>query len=309
MVLCRGVQWRETGKSVSAADRCVAADRRANPQPTPCGEEHSCIAQRRCRGLDVGHERVGTLPRTAKWQDILAGLGGLEGEGGATVPDIARRTLDNVRVRYQRIHGDPGVQAAFTYLLALATDCYNRPETRDTTGLDLDKNPSPLRIAAGLNSWVSTHTGSIEYAELARRAGGDTIVYWTREKSAQGTLFAPSTSARRVWQAAADASGFCEVARVFFARFTERYLRYFLEREASAEIKSLEAREEFSRQLSEHVDAISRHAYETSKITQSFAAGWFNNHARGNHPSPEKIEAFLALSFGKLQEELHREAR
>ena len=257
----------------------------------------------------MGHERTGTLPRTAKWQDILGDLGVLEGEGGTTVPDIARRTLDNVRRRYQRIHADSGVQAAFTYLLALATDCYDRPETRDTTGLDLDRNPSPLRIAAGLNSWVSTHRGSIEYAELACRAGGDTIVYWTREKSAQGTLFDGSTSARRVWQAAADASGFCEVARVFFARFTERYLRYFLEREASAEIKSLEAREQFSRQLSEHVDAISRHGYETSKITQSFAAGWFNNHARGNHPSAEKIEGFLALSFGKLQEELHREAR
>ena len=27
------------------------------------------------------------------------------------------------------------------------------------------------------------------------------------------------------------------------------------------------------------------------------------------HPSAEKIEGFLALSFGKLQEELHREAR
>ena len=79
----------------------------------------------------MGHERIGTLPRTAKWQNILADLEGLEGERGTTVPDIARRTLDNVRIRYQRIHADPGVQAAFTYLLALATDCYDRPETRD----------------------------------------------------------------------------------------------------------------------------------------------------------------------------------
>jgi hypothetical protein len=98
------------------------------------------------------------------------------------------------------------------------------------------------------------------------------------------------------------------VARIFFAKFTERYLRYFLEREASAELPSLEAREKFSQQLSAHVDAVSQHAFETSKIAQSFAAGWFNNHARNAHPSEREIEGFLGLSFGKLQEELQREA-
>ena len=161
----------------------------ARKRPRHAEKEHSCIGQRRCRGLSVGHERTGTLPRTAKWQDILADLGVLEGEGGTTVPDIARRTLDNVRIRYRRIHADSGVQAAFTYLLALATDCYNRPETRDTTGLDLDKNPSPLRIAAGLNSWVSTHRGSIEYAELACRAGGDTNRILDSGKERPGDAF------------------------------------------------------------------------------------------------------------------------
>ena len=255
----------------------------------------------------MGHERTGSLPRTTKWTSIIADLGALGGLGDVTVPDIAQRTLDAVRTRYERIHTDAGVQAAFAYILSLATDCYNRSETRSTTGLDLDDNPSPLRIAAALNSWVSNHADSREYAEIARRAGGDTIVHWTRAKAAQGKLFESSTNARGVWRDAATAAGFCEVSRVFFAKFTERYLRYFLEREASAQLHSIEAREDFSRNLASHIDTISRHAYETSKITQSFAAGWFNNNVRDRHPSADKIEGFLALSFGKLQEELHRE--
>jgi hypothetical protein len=256
----------------------------------------------------MGHERVGSLPRTRVWRHIVSDLARLEDGEDVTISDIAHRTLKNVRKRYEGIHKDSGVQAAFGYLLSLATERYNRSEARQIVGLDLRENPSPVRIAAKLNAWVAAHTNSTEYAEIARRAGGDTIAQWTQQRGRQDDLFEGPADARRVWQAASEAQGFCEVARIFFAKFTERYLRYFLEREASAELPSLEAREKFSQQLSAHVDTVSQHAFETSKIAQSFAAGWFNNHARHAHPSEREIEGFLSLSFGKLQEELQREA-
>ncbi len=256
----------------------------------------------------MGHERVGSLPRTKVWRDVVADLARVKGGKDITIADIAHRTLKNVRKRYERIHEDPGVQAAFVYLLSLATDRYNRAEAHSIVGLDLGENPSPVRIAVKLNEWVGAHAKSMEYAEIARRAGGDTIAGWTQHSGRQADLFEEATDARRVWQSASEARGFCEVVRIFFAKFTDRYLRYFLEREASAEMHSLSAREEFSRQLSAHVDTISRHAFETSRIAQSFAAGWFNNHVRDAHPSDKEIRRFLALSFGKLQEELRREA-
>ena len=257
----------------------------------------------------MGHERVGALPRTSKWQSIIADIARLEsGGGGATISDIADRTLRGVQTRYEGIYKDSGVHAAFTFLLSLATYGPDRTEARHTVGLDLDEDPSHVRIAAQLNAWVHDHVGSNEYAEIARRAGGDAIAYWTQRTLKQYDLFGGPANARRVWKAASDARGFCELARIFFAKFTERYLRYFLEREASAESQSLAVREDFSEELSIHVDRISQHAYETSKITQSFAAGWFNNHVRDNHPTANEVEQFLSLSFGKLQEELHREA-
>jgi len=81
-----------------------------------------------------------------------------------------------------------------------------------------------------------------------------------------------------------------------------------LEREASAQLPSFEARESFAKSLHVHIEEVSRHAFETSKITQSFAAGWFNNHARESRPTDTEIRGFLATAFGKLQEEMQREA-
>ena len=126
----------------------------------------------------------------------------------------------------------------------------------------------------------------------------------SRRSFAQG----PADSSRKVWTAASTGAGFSEVCRLFLARFTERYLRYFLEREASAVIKSIDARERFSQRLHESVDAVSQHAFETSRIAQSFAAGWFNKYARQQTPNNARLSTFLRVAFGKLREELRREA-
>jgi hypothetical protein len=94
---------------------------------------------------------------------------------------------------------------------------------------------------------------------------------------------------------------------LFFAKFTERYLNYFLEREASAVSKTIEQRELLQKQLRDQIDTVSRHAFETAKIAQSFAAGWYNRHAKEKVPPDDEIAGFLAIAFGKLREDLRRE--
>ena len=64
----------------------------------------------------------------------------------------------------------------------------------------------------------------------------------------------------------------------------------------------------FSDLLEEHIDAVSDHAFETARIAQSFAAGWYNNHAREEMPSNAEIEQFLDRAFSKIREELMRES-
>ena len=71
---------------------------------------------------------------------------------------------------------------------------------------------------------------------------------------------------------------------------------------------SISDRDRLATQLREHIDGVSRFAFETSRITQSFAAAWFNNHARDRYPSKDESRGFLSFAFGKMREELKREA-
>lgn len=256
----------------------------------------------------MGHERVGVLPKSRKWRAIVADVAE-SATGGPTVAAIATETLSAVRHRYEHIHEDHGVNAAFEFLVALS----NAPRTdqRSAWGdlpLDLAENPSALQIARALRTWIAPRVQSREVGEIATRAATDAIVAWQSEHAQQGPLFA-GNDAGIIWSKAASGAGFSEVARLFFSSFTERYLKYFLDREASSVLPSIADREAFSRSLSEHVDAVTRHAFDTAKITQSFAAGWYNKHAHGERPSARRVESFLRVAFAKLREELAREAR
>jgi hypothetical protein len=176
-----------------------------------------------------------------------------------------------------------------------------------STALRLPGNPTAFNIARALDSALPKHSGSSEYAALARAAATDAIANWYAQNATEPSLFGTADQNSKIWKKAGTAGGFCEIARLFFAKFTERYLNYFLEREASAVSSTVERRDLLQQHIREHVDAVSKHAFETARITQSFAAGWYNRHAREAVPSNEEITGFLAIAFGKLREDLRRE--
>jgi hypothetical protein len=53
----------------------------------------------------MGHERVGLLPRTRKWRDIVGSISAF-GEA-SDVAGIVRQTTDGVRERLSDMEGDP----------------------------------------------------------------------------------------------------------------------------------------------------------------------------------------------------------
>jgi hypothetical protein len=256
----------------------------------------------------VGHERVGALPRTKRWRKIVAELAKLP-TADVNVPELAIGTLECVRTRFREIHKDTGVQAACEFLAGLAASgAHAEPQSEwSDLSVDFTNNPSPLRIAQALRTWVGGHQDSLEYKIIAERAATDAIMTWHSRQREQGYLFGSSEDTANVWGRASNGAGFCELSRLFFAKFTERYLNYFLEREASAALPTIEDRDRLREQLHQHVDQVSQHAFETAKITQSFAAGWYNRHVRRGRPSRREVERFLSIAFGKIREELLRE--
>jgi len=250
----------------------------------------------------MGHERTGMLPKTRRWAQVVQDIASFRGDEEQSLR-IANTSLENVRSRFESVQCDSGVHAAFKFLTRLSV-------SGSGIGGDVDqlpRNPTPFAIAKAVNQAVDANKGSQEYAAIASAAATDAVANWFAQNTEQSFLFGSAEQNIAIWSKAGTAAGFCEIARLFFAKFTERYLNYFVEREASAVLPTIEQRDLLQEQLRNHIDSVSRHAFETSKITQSFAAGWYNRHARESMPKDAEITGFLAIAFGKLREDLRRE--
>ena len=257
----------------------------------------------------MGHERIGMLPTTEKWRDIVDQIAGMY-VSEAAVAEIARQTIQNVRNQFRRLDQDGGVLESFQFLvnLAVASREENPRAWLSSIGIELPEDPTPISFAKAVNAWIELKRDSYEYGEIAQRAAGDAISGWYNEnKPTTGSLFESLEDPFEVWRRAGNAAGFCELSRLFFAKLTQRYLEYFLDREASSALGDIEERTEFKRQLENHVDSISVHAFETAKITQSFAAGRFNKHPKEGVPSQKEIKEFLNIALGKMRDGLQQE--
>lgn len=257
----------------------------------------------------MGHERLGYVPKTKRWQSLVNDLVKFA-DHKVDVSSLATQTLSNVRSRFQNLANDAGVNAAFSYILALAyaAKSDNPSEVLKQIGLNTSLDSTEFQIGKDISQWVNNRMGSREYAELAKAAALDAISGWnSKVKGGHDDLFGKAVTQSDVWRKAGHGSGFCEISRMFFAKFTERYIAYFLEREASAKLSNPVERDRLRFELQYHVNELSRHAFESAKITQSFAAGWFNKNTKEGFPTDKKVKDFLLYSFDKMREELRHQ--
>lgn len=255
----------------------------------------------------MGHERLGYLPRTRKWSNLVSMMGsGCSAD--SQVREIADTTLRNVENRYRGLAADECVVSIFYFLVEFARSCRNIDSNVEEY---LPSSKSELAVAEVLRNLrrkIQYESPSSEHGEIAYQAASDALCEWHGEHdSIRLPLFGTTTDSIAAWRSLGSGAGFCELSRIFFARLTERYLHYFLDRAASSVCSGIQERIRFRNGIRDHIDLVSRHAFETSRITQSFAAGWYNKRIGHTTLDSEEIKAFLSHAFGKLRDELIHE--
>jgi hypothetical protein len=253
----------------------------------------------------MGHERIGFLPKSQIWRHIVDQLSNFN-NSGADVSQIANLTLNNIRATYEGMSNDDSVIRAIQYLAILTASANdaNQIDFLNNNGVTINKEISLFSLIRSAKEFVKTENGSLESNKIAVDALLNAITtYESNNQNNQLLLFNEQSSS--IWANTGTGAAFCDLARAFFSSFTDRYLKYYLDRAASSAINEYSLIESFSNKLSEQ---ISKHAFETSKIMQSYAAGWFNVHSKNSLPGMDEIKSFLKLTFTKLREEFRREA-
>ena len=181
----------------------------------------------------MGHVRLGTLPRTRNWVQILDLVG-----GGAGAPDVAAATMRAAQRGLEAAAQDKGLVYTVWLLTqvplaARSTDFEGRLRK---LGLDVSGSPSLLEVTGAFADAVDAHLrrtgGRTDLGEMAQMAATEAMT--VLGTPANGNLFdMTAPSARESLKTFTTTKQFSALATEFFARLTTKYLTYFLSRELS----------------------------------------------------------------------------
>lgn len=256
----------------------------------------------------MGHVRLGTLPKTKAWRDVVSLL-----DGGGGVAQVAQAASKASRVGLDAAKRDPGVVEALWLLvqLPLAARGEDFVESLRSSGLAVDEAPSVLGLTTAMTALLDARlrgARKTDVSEMAALAAVETVasVVGARVPS----LFAAEAAdVRSAVAGLATQKQFGAFTRAFFARFTERYLAYYLSRELSAHVgrgqrfASIDDHDAFNA-------ALRVHCHEAARIVETFAGDWFSKGNWKRDLTRPATQRFAAVAFKKLEAELaHREER
>src|SRR5262245_35535220 len=226
----------------------------------------------------MGHIRLGTLPKTQKWNQVVNLL-----TGGADVERIAAASADAAEHALERASKDEGLAHAFWLLTQIpqAARQSNFSERLWELGLTVSSKPTLLEIVAAFTRSVDDHLRErgkrTDLGEMAQLAASETLASLAGRELP--SLFGTSPSdVQQALAKLATSDRFNIVARDFFSRLTSRSLGYFLSRELS---KHVGPNKRFVA-VGAHSDfkaALDLHCREASRIIKEFSGGWYGKTA------------------------------
>lgn len=255
----------------------------------------------------MGHERIGFLPKSKQWKDIVRQLQEYNGDSDI-VACIAADTLDALRSQYSNISNDPSLISAIRFLATLchSSSSETQVETLYDEGIIVKKEITMYSLMRGADNYISDAETSLETGKIVKDSLMAAIINYQQMHETEQLSF-DGFESNNVWSGIDSGAAFCELARSFISEYTARNLNYYLERISAKEIKDYAHLVLFNKAIRLQSEAIATHTRDISELMQSLAAGWYNKHAAATVPSDLKISQFLNFTFKKIREEFRRE--
>lgn len=254
----------------------------------------------------MGHIRLGTLPRSKRWREVVALL-----EAEAPLERIAEASALASERDLSRASSDPQFQFVANLLVTLPLEARSPgfSDYLDRLGMDPADLGSVTDLLSDLSRAIDAQAFDLGHGsdagELAKSALLESLSVQLNDRLP--SLFEPtSNDIRQALAGFSSGQGFALLARDFFARLTYRSLDYYLSREL-ANHTGAEKRFATDAQRIAFQEALRQHTFETSRIVQEFAGGWYGKTVwRDQDLDQDAINRFTQYAFTKMRKEFGR---
>jgi hypothetical protein len=254
----------------------------------------------------MGHIRLGTLPRSKKWREVVELL-----DSGGSVDAIAEAAAKASERDLAQASKDPRFQFVASLLVRLPM--LARAPGFEAALADLGVGENGLTSVSGLLAGLDLAIDRQSFASglssdagiVAKSALLETLSVQLRDRLP--SLFEPTPQEiRAALGSFASGNRFAILARDFFARLTYRSLDYYLSREL-ANHTGADARFADDAERLAFQQALAQHSFEASRIVEVFAGGWYGKTVwQRGVLDQAAIDRFTQYAFQKMRSELGR---
>jgi hypothetical protein len=249
----------------------------------------------------MGHQRLGTLPRSKHWNEVIQLI-----TSGADAPQIAAATS----VAAETTMIDAASDAAVCFACWLLAQIPMAAREQDFSaklrvlGMDVSDKPDLTEIVCGLMDAIDHHVSRegfrTDYGEIAQLSAAEAL-YAIADREAH--LIPYSETTRSALGGLATEKQFAVLAREFFARLTRRHLDYFLSRELSNHVGP-NRRFASVREHRAFEDALDLHCREATRIIKEYSGEWLSKHRFEGGIDLAKAGRFVSYATEKIRDEL-----
>jgi len=261
----------------------------------------------------MGHSRIGTLPATKKWKEVVSLIA-----NGANEARIADAVMVAAAKTLARVRDDAGFREAMRMVmqLALAGSSQNPGIELAAAGLSLSENSSQVDMVVAIGDEYDRRIEATrqrsDFSEVASAAlvGAVTELFNKREPNQKSLFESSKEDVTSALQQLKQPKNFGEFFRGFVGGITNGLLQNFLSRTNGTHLGEGK-RFATTNQERQFEHAMKRHCWEASKIVEKFATDWIHKY-RDRRPgdiSREKAEGFGWVAFRKMTLELGKRAQ
>lgn len=258
--------------------------------------------------MHLGHIRLGYLPKTHSWQQLVSLLDDATPE---TVPTVASATIRAAEAELRRLAREPMLGYCVWLLtrVAWASRSSDFVSAIRELGIDAGPNTTAVKFIGQLVDRARAEVGQQSSSALSdlsvlalRQALGETVGV-----QPSGLFGSSLSDVQQAFRRYSGDTQFGALTKTFFANFLSRTLSYFVDKELANHLGTGKALGSVSAsdQFLQSLDVYTR---QSALITERFASEWYSKHnwASSGEVTREEAHGFASYALQKLRSELKR---
>ena len=255
----------------------------------------------------MGHVRVGKLPKIRGWKQVIA----LLDSGDSSSSEVAAATAKAAKDFFAQKNTDPSLVFSYWLLTQITSRAKNDNFIEDIKqiGLDMSQVESGLdflgSVASCTRSQIKVRGETFPLSEFAQLSLREVLTE-TIGQQCQSLFGTTQKDVILACQKYSRPNQFAKLSRLYFSKVLNRCIQFFVSKESPNKIGADRKFKDIS-DLSDFNTALEAYCYQSAKIVEDFAGGWYSKRNWQGEISEQDATGFVAVAMEKLRAEIARE--